>query len=129
MKKKKLTNRQPLPFRSIATLNLIPMSECLLQLIAPFRDAVSTQKQMESLVGLAAVAWNLVVSTEEERTKLLSSLPPNISENEILSQLIERKKELYPDDLRRPIGFTVESREDTWYVEVKSAILPKSDKP
>ena len=103
MKKKKLTNRQPLPFRSIATLNLIPMSECLLQLIAPFRDAVSTQKQMESLVGLAAVAWNLVVSTEEERTKLLSSLPPNISENEILSQLIERKKELYPDELRRPI--------------------------
>ena len=125
MMKKKLTARQPLPFLSIATLNLILMSECLLQLIAPFRDAVSTKKQMESLVGLAAVAWNLAISSGEDKAKLLSGLPSNISENEILSKLIERKKELYPDDLRRPIHFTVESREDTWYVEVKSAILPK----
>ena len=102
------------------------MSECLIQIIAPYSDAASTKKQMENLVGMALIAWNLALSSGEENAKLRSMLPVKIEDKEvsdkILSRLIERKIQLFPDDLRRPMHFTVSSRGDTWNIQVQSAV-------
>jgi hypothetical protein len=124
--------KQPLPFRQIATLDLIPMSECLLELIDPYRsnqDDVS-RDELHTLVSAAIVAWNIATQPKEDHEKLLDLLISRYAEGpegaEVLSlaqRLIQRKLALYPEDRRYPLDFKIVRRDGEYRLEVKSALV------
>jgi hypothetical protein len=126
---KKKSARPSLPFRHIKTLGLLPMSDCILTLIEPYRSVTSSTDEIKKLAMLGIIGWNLAISTEQERQNLLDTIPlTDYTEFEradfirLLEALESRKKQLFPDDRRRPINLRVHAQGNDWRLEVASAL-------
>ncbi len=83
------------------------ISEKLLQLIEPYMQAVDrsrTKQRLSSLLLVGSTAWNIEVTGD---TELKGVLLQSIEDNEglpevedVIDNLAQRKKELFPDDDR-----------------------------
>jgi hypothetical protein len=127
----------------------IKLSAALLELCEPFEPENLSTKELENLVALAAVAWNIAVLPKEERIEKLTAFIDEMPtmrqelENELgkvisddskdtnlspakttlhfLGSLIQRKDELFPNDKRLIVNFNVKDSPKGPHLSVSSA--------
>ncbi len=103
------------------------ISESLADLIRPFTSDETDIEEFRSLVGLAAIAWNLANLSEGSPREALQLLDDEAISNreffeEFVSHLILRKRELFPSDRRIVAGWEVAPKPDgTFFLTAASA--------
>jgi hypothetical protein len=103
------------------------ISESLADLIRPFTTGQTDLEEFRTLVGLGAIAWNLAnLSAGSPREALQLLNDESIRERQFfegfVSQLILRKRELFPRDRRIVAGWDVALRPDgTFFLTAASA--------
>jgi hypothetical protein len=108
---------------------LPPLSERLTVLIAPYRDEAKTLHAYRALTTMAVLAWNLCLRPEANHERYIAKavvradLPdPGIFRG-IVSDLMQRKKQLFPDDARLIAGHEVSPTNDCFHLVVASTDL------
>jgi hypothetical protein len=105
----------------------LKLSAALVELIAPYREDGLTRESYEALVGAAATAWNVsllpdgqhdeaiaegIAKAEAEDPELLA---------QILSAMLRRKRERFPDDARVIVHWELAESDDEYRIIVASA--------
>jgi hypothetical protein len=107
-----------------------PLSDRLPEILGDFlMDMATNKEEMERLLFLAVTAWNATVVPEDLQQELfertIGELPEEI--HELVFAMMERKRQLYPDDHRYVVDFQVDDLGDTFHISVASAmILPET---
>ncbi|MCX6367274.1 MAG: hypothetical protein NTX57_11270 [Armatimonadetes bacterium] len=112
-----------------------------MQLIEPFREDRSDKNELNTLIPVAIIAWNTAMLPEQEQQEMLEKFAgeqlnqkgADSDENRadatfflsVIQELCQRKKEMFPDDIRHPINFKILTRGADWRLEVQSAIYPE----
>jgi hypothetical protein len=112
----------------------IKMSNALEDVIEPFVQEVETLDAMKNLVSIGAIAWNLALlppeETKKELPKLIKGLTMDFGDSEMLidviNQLIERKRKMFPNVDRYIVNFEVEDVGDGWHLSVASTLSTKN---
>jgi len=127
----------------------VKLSAALIELCEPFEPDILSTKELENLITLAAVAWNIAVLPKEERLERLTAFietMPNMKvelESEIdtvlnddskvtdfapattmlhfIGAMIQRKDELFPNDDRIVVNYNVKDNPEGPYLTVSSA--------
>jgi len=100
-------------------------------MIAPYRDDSLTLEDYSNLVTLAATAWNLSVFPAEEREsalqRALQTVPPLRRQDRyvLIQDLLERKEQLFPDDVRLVSSAEVVEERDQFRIIVASLAAEK----
>jgi hypothetical protein len=127
----------------------VKLSEALLNLSKPFNpNADMSRNQLQNLITMAATAWNIALFPENERFKQLKTFveaTTHIEEDSgvkqakriendkqeqvdvtlyLVAKMIERKDELYPNDNRLILDFTMEDTPRGYHIQVASIIKP-----
>lgn len=106
------------------------MSENILHLAEPLLEH---SQNLEGALSLAAIAWNLTLVPEDERGPMLEKLLRPAAEKDpemelgmrvMLRHLMERKLELYPDDLRMILGHELAQTGEDSMLNVVSTVIP-----
>ncbi|WP_309717568.1 hypothetical protein [Armatimonas sp.] len=119
------------------------MSECLQQIIEPFREDWSDNNELNTLIPLAIIAWNTALLPEPEQQEMLerfigeqlaqkgAASDENRADatfiRSVLQELCKRKNEMFPDDVRRPLNFKIRTQGSGGRLEVQSAIPVKDE--
>jgi hypothetical protein len=102
------------------------LSECLVDVIEPYRSDDFDREAYSNLVTLAATAWNLSVFPKEEReSAILRALQavPLLRRREtyiLVQRLLERKEQLFPNDRRFIAPSDVVEERDEFRIVVAS---------
>lgn len=127
----------------------VKLSAALIELCEPFEPDILSTKELENLIALAAVAWNIAVLPKEERLERLTAFietMPNMKEEleseidtvlhddskntdfapattmlHFIGAMIQRKDELFPNDDRIVVNFNVKDNPEGPYLTVSSA--------
>jgi len=127
----------------------VKLSAALIELCEPFEPDILSTKELENLIALAAVAWNIAVLPKEERLERLTAFietMPNIKEEleseidtvlhddskntdfapattmlHFIGAMIQRKDELFPNDDRIVVNYNVKDNPEGPYLTVSSA--------
>jgi hypothetical protein len=99
-------------------------------LIAPYREDDLIRDRYEMLIGAAATAWNLALVPEAERPEALRDAFRRAKVRfrdvqaaaEVIVTLMRRKEELFPDDRRTIVSWTLSESGDQFHVSVASLI-------
>ena len=125
------------------------LSAALIELCEPFEPDNLSTKEFEKLITLAAVAWNIAVFPEDERLEKLTSFietMPNMKEEleseidmvlhddskdtgsapatttiHFIGAMIQRKDELFPNDNRLVLNYSVKDSSEGPHLTVSSA--------
>ena len=125
------------------------LSAALIELCAPFEPENLATKEFENLIALAAVAWNIAVLPKEERLEKLTAFietMPNMKEElkseidtvlhdnskdtdfapattmlHFIGAMIQRKDELFPNDIRLVLNYNVKDCPEGPHLSVSSA--------
>ena len=99
------------------------ISAALLDLIDPYVDSSVDLDDFKSIVGVAALAWNLSHLSKSEQVRQMRKMyqDPEIREPELLIEVLQdlmaRKSELFPDDSRLVVGWQVrQTKRNSFYV-------------
>lgn len=111
----------------------IKMSDALEDVIEPFVADAGTKEAMTKLVGLGAMAWNFTLMPPVEQKKGVQELAESMSAEpedyemliQIVNQLMQRKRKLFPDVDRFIVNYTVEDVGDGWHLSVASTMSPE----
>lgn len=111
------------------------MSENILHLAEPLLEH---SENVESVLSLAIIAWNLSLIPEDERGPMMEKLLQQAAEKDpelergmrvLLKDLVQRKIELYPDDLRMILDHELtQTGENSMFNVVSTLLPPKSEK-
>ena len=127
----------------------VKLSAALIELCEPFEPDILSTKELENLIALAAVAWNIAALPKEERLERLTAFietMPNMKEEleseidtvlhddskntdfapattmlHFIGAMIQRKEELFPNDDRIVVNFNVKDNPEGPYLTVSSA--------
>ncbi len=108
------------------------LSEVLLEFAKPLLDELDDAESCERAIELVALSWNLSLLDERERWRILHDFAADMGQRDALVQqqteqmvreLVERKKALYPEDRRMVVDFKLISLPDTWRLLVVSALV------
>ena len=127
----------------------VKLSAALIELCEPFEPDILSTKELENLIALAAVAWNIAVLPKEERLERLTAFietMPNMKEEleseidtvlhddskntdfapattmlHFIGAMIQRKDELFPNDDRIVVNYNVKDNPEGPYLTVSSA--------
>jgi len=127
----------------------VKLSAALIELCEPFEPDILSTKELENLIALAAVAWNIAVLPKEERLERLTAFietMPNMKEKleseidtvlhddsknsdfapattmlHFIGAMIQRKDELFPNDDRIVVNYNVKDNPEGPYLTVSSA--------
>ncbi len=127
----------------------IKLSAALIELCEPFEPENLSAKEFEKLIALAAVAWNIAVLPKEERLEKLTAFietMPNMKEEleteidtvlhddskdtdfapattmlHFIGAMIQRKDELFPNDIRIVLNYNVKDSPEGPHLTVSSA--------
>jgi phage gp29-like protein len=127
----------------------VKLSAALIELCEPFEPDILSTKELENLIALAAVAWNIAVLPKEERLERLTAFIetiPNMKEKleseidtvlhddskntdfapattmlHFIGAMIQRKDELFPNDDRIVVNYNVKDNPEGPYLTVSSA--------
>lgn len=100
------------------------MSEVLARFADPWMDAASSEEQYRLVLGLAVLAWNFALMSEDERS---ANIDPKVLQElgepgrELLSSMIDHKLEFYRDYDRPILDYQVSSIGGTLHLDVISA--------
>ncbi len=127
----------------------IKLSEALLTICEPYLIADMTEKRYNKLISFGVAAWNIAILPESLRQQAFLKVARRITETEIipeaklililthklpddasdavvmlqvLSGMIRRKLEIYPNDNRVVMDFWFESKSGKDVLQVKSMI-------
>ncbi|MCB9004178.1 MAG: hypothetical protein H6664_07365 [Ardenticatenaceae bacterium] len=109
----------------------LKMSDVLTDFIAPYQDAVETKHQFESLIGLAAFAWNAAIlppdKQEETVQQIIQTMPVEAQAEgrELFMALLERKQRHFAHIKRFIINYEVTDLGDDWHLAVASSVSPE----
>jgi phage gp29-like protein len=127
----------------------VKLSAALIELCEPFEPDILSTKELENLIALAAVAWNIAVLPKEERLERLTAFietMPNMKEKleseidtvlhddskntdfapattmlHFIGAMIQRKDELFPNDDRIVVNYNLKDNPEGPYLTVSSA--------
>jgi hypothetical protein len=127
----------------------VKLSAALIELCEPFEPDILSTKELENLIALAAVAWNIAVLPKEERLERLTAFietMPNMKEEleseidtvlhddskntdfapattmlHFIGAMIQRKDELFPNDDRIVVNYNLKDNPEGPYLTVSSA--------
>jgi hypothetical protein len=127
----------------------VKLSAALIELCEPFEPEYLSATEFEKLIALAAVAWNIAVLPKDERLEKLTAFMetmPNMKEEleteidsvlhddskhtdfapattmlHLIGAMIQRKDELFPDDIRLVLNYEVNNRPEGPHLTVSSA--------
>ena len=127
----------------------VKLSAALIELCEPFEPDILSTKELENLIALAAVAWNIAVLPKDERLERLTAFIetiPNMKEKleseidtvlhddskntdfapattmlHFIGAMIQRKDELFPNDDRIVVNYNVKDNPEGPYLTVSSA--------
>ncbi len=127
----------------------IKLSAALIELCEPFDPENLSTKEFDKLIALAAVAWNIGVLPKEERLEKLTAFietMPNMKEEleseidmvlhdnskdtdfapattmlHFIGAMIQRKDELFPNDIRLVLNYNVKDSPEGPHLTVSSA--------
>lgn len=113
----------------------IKMSEALIALMQPYLDSAETLNAYRNLASMAAIAWNNSVLPPEAQMKpseLINKLDMQAEDlllmEELLTSLMKRKKELFPDVQRMIVNYEVTGiGKGNWHLSVASTLLTGDD--
>ncbi len=129
----------------------IKLSEALIELCEPFEPEKLPARELENLIGLTAVAWNIAVLPEAERleklTDFVDTMPimreeleceidtvlhadskdtspaPATTTLHFIGAMIQRKDNLFPKDNRLVLNYSVKDSPEGPHLTVSSAPL------
>ena len=107
--------------------DLAPLSERLVTLMAPYRDEATTLHAYQALSAMAVLNWHLSSRPDSEhehhiaRAIRRANLPDPAIFRSIVTDLIQRKKRLFPDDSRLIAGHEVSLSPNGFHLVVASA--------
>ncbi len=106
----------------------ISMSDAISQLIQPYRDDAPSYGTFCNLVTFACIAWNASILPAEEQSGLIDTVLASTRNVEdrldtfgFLTELMDRKKRLFPDISRLIVDFKVTDQGNGFYIAVASA--------
>jgi len=93
------------------------ISESLIDLIRPFSTDGADLEQFRGLVAIGAIAWNLAIMDDESLDEALQLFADeSIHDREffesLVTSLVLRKRQLFPDDRRIVAGWEVTPQPD-----------------
>lgn len=109
------------------------MSDALVKIIGPYSPETSNRQAFESIVCLGIVGWNLGLKPpaerRPERERLLETLPRVLTQDRpfirrLVEEFIQRKEELFPDNVRLILDYQVTDVGDGYHVDVVSTAWP-----
>ena len=113
----------------------LKMSELLIDFMQPYLEAAETLEQYRSLVGMAAIAWNIASLPPPMRPEMLQNLEefmPSTSSGafqEIIDELIKRKETYFADVDRLIIQYDVTETDDGgWHLAIASNMAEEEAK-
>jgi hypothetical protein len=108
------------------------MSDMLEELVEPYMDSCDSDESYQMLFTLGMIGWSLATLPEARRQSMLDKSLAEFSTDQrhhaltLLKQLVERKQQLFPDDLRMILNFDLRFTSSGMRLNVMSA-LPPSD--
>jgi hypothetical protein len=116
---------------------LVKMSEALETLVEPYLEEASGKHQIEVLLTLGSLAWNLSIMPKKSRQKELKTALKKTMKGQgaeavevtrvLIEELIERKEKLFPDNQRMIMSFDLHSAGSGRYDISVASTIP-SDK-
>jgi hypothetical protein len=114
----------------------INMSDAIMRLIEPFKDDAADYEDFRGLVTLACIAWNTSLFSEEKREKILGemmdvykgSIEDQVDTFNLISELMERKRKLFPNISRMIVEHKVTDRGGDLHIAVASTLEKNNDK-
>jgi len=111
----------------------ISMSDAISQLIKPYQDDEYDYETSRKLVTFACVAWNASILPQEMRDEMIDRLLTSASRDakhrsgifDLVTQLMERKKKLFPDISRMIIDFKVTDLGKDFHIAIASSLEKK----
>ena len=111
----------------------ISMSDAISQLIEPYKKEVTNYSGFSKLVSLACIAWNTSILPQEKQGEALDKMVailPGTHETllEMLGltiDLVNRKKELFPDISRMIVEFKVTDQGNNFHIAIASTLEKK----
>lgn len=111
----------------------VSMSDAIKHLIEPFSEDTPDYESFKGLVTLACVAWNTSIFPEKKREKILVEmmdvLEGNIEEHvetfNLLGELMERKRKLFPNASRMIVEHKVTDRGGDFHIAIASTLENK----
>jgi hypothetical protein len=95
------------------------MSKALETLVEPYLEKASGKHQIEVLLTLGSMAWNLSIIPKKSRQKELETDLKKVMKSQdaeaievtrvLIEELIERKEKLFPDNQRMIMSFDLHS--------------------
>lgn len=149
-------HQQRLQKATLQKYGQVKLSDAIAHICEPFNSDELDFDSYNNLITMAVTAWNIALSTslEERKEKLLSALEalPDFEQNferdfmafssaptlgreppdsmvmlHVLAGLMKRKDELYPNDDRYVIDFTLKPTIKGYHLQIKSLIPKRSD--
>ena len=110
----------------------VSMSETLLEFASPLIEAIdpTDREAYKRTVSTAIFFWNCAVlrekpGKEKEIKKLLKSFMKNADSKDIVNDMMERKRQLFPDINRYIINYELVDQGDAYHISVASTFEPK----
>jgi hypothetical protein len=111
----------------------INMSDAITRLIEPFKDEATDYESFRGLVTLACIAWNTSLFSKEKREKILGemmdvyegSIEDQVETFNLLGELMERKRKLFPNVSRMIVEHKVTDRGGDFHIAIASTLEKK----
>lgn len=112
----------------------ISISDAISKIIAPYRDSAQNYEAFKKLVAVACTAWNATILPAAQRESMLAdmrALMPDQQSREdfiaIVTDLMKRKKKLYPKVNRMIVQYKVTNRRNDYHIAIASTMENKGE--
>ena len=108
----------------------ISMSDAISELVDPFKEDAPDYESFRNLVTYGCIAWNAANLPIQEQDKLinkmLGSIPRSLEDRlellGLITELMNRKKKLFPDVTRMIVDFKVTDQGENFHIAVASTL-------
>jgi hypothetical protein len=110
----------------------LSISDAIGNIIEPYRDTAPDYQSFKKLVMVACAAWNASILSAEKREEMLAdmrkAMPDQQSRedfDEIIKDLMKRKKKLYPNVDRMIVDIKITDRGGDFHIAIASTLKKK----
>jgi len=113
--------------------SLEKMSDILLEYGKPFMDLVQTDNKAdyEKSIQISMMLWNYSIMQDlrgsdgrKEIEKMLKPVMPDAKSKEVLRYMLERKRQMFPDNNRIMLNYELTETPDGFHLSVASTLPP-----
>lgn len=108
------------------------MSEILQAFVEPYKETAHDFAEVESLLGLAVLAWNIALIPKKNRQETMDSMLPQLTSEmdqtikaemqSLIHELIERKDRYFSDCKRFITSFDLQPQKDSYFLSVAATL-------